>query len=112
MQQNGYVYIAFFKVVTEEDVDEFLDERDEVVSNSGGNIRFLSDLRGSSMLHSSLRKRIAERIKHNSHLVYRNAMLSDSLMKTAALTVMITFTGRRNIKVFNDYDKAFKWIKE
>lgn len=110
--EDGYIYSAFNTVTNEDDVEEYLDERDRFVTSSGTNLRFITDLREAPMLNSQLRNKIAERLKYNSNLIQRNGMVCDSKIKAAAISVMITFTGRKNMKVFLDMDKAIAWIKE
>lgn len=110
---EGIYFSTLAEDFSGEDMDTYIDELLSIYDSNDELISFVTDISEVGMLSTKYRNKITEAIKPHEDKVYKNAMVvDDNPIKKTIISIMLSLSGRKNIKIFSDKNTAVKWVIE
>lgn len=111
--EDNIVYIKYKPQMSIDDVSVYIRELTEVVEASAEPVCILTDIGPTQgIISSAIRSKIAEGIKPLKKNIHKSAVVGfNSFFKKSAVSIVLTLSGRKDIKIFDDKEKALEWLK-
>lgn len=117
-EEDGVVNIRIAKVVTEEDVDELIEQTRESLKSFSGRAKILIDMTAinvtAGIRSSGFRKKAAVQAKAliESPGFKKAALFGGATIHRTIASFIIVASGIKNIRMFETKEKALKWLKQ
>lgn len=112
LKSEGLIHIKYPSQANLELANQYLNEINQILNQNEGKFNILTDATNLAELpHGEIKKVFTDGIKAYSHRINKSAIFGfqDTIMSIAA-KLIITITGRKNIKLFNTKEEAMKWL--
>jgi len=115
LREDGIVYVVVGKTVSEEEVMDLIDKIEEILKSVPGKAKVLVDVGTVAVIRSSsFRNKLAKRLRDTveSRGVEKAAFFGQKLITRTIVSFIVMASGLKNLKVFENKEKALKWLKE
>ncbi len=115
LREDGIVYVVVGKTVSEEEVMDLIDKIEEILKSVPGKAKVLVDVGTVAVIRSSsFRNKLAKRLRDTveSRGVEKAAFFGQKLITRTIVSFIVMASGLKNLKVFENKEKALKWLRE
>lgn len=109
---DGIIYVLYTPQMTDNDADIYIAELTALVKASKEKVRVLTDVGPLVEIRSEyLKNCIAQGIKPLKPMIEKSAVIGMDTMKRIAARIILTLSGRHDIRLFATREEAMDWLR-